>query len=314
MRKENPILSKPLIVCFLACICCALWGSAFPCVKIGYTLFSVDTQHTPSIILFAGMRFFLAGILALLIGSLAAKTFLVPKSRRTWNHIAKLSILQTILQYFLFYIGLANTTGVKASIIGSANAFVALLIAVLLFHQESMTTRKLVGCVFGFVGVVLVNLNQGGLDGGFHLTGEGFIFLSTVSYAFSSVFLKRYSAKDHPVLLSGWQFMLGGLVMIVAGIAAGGHVHPSGAIALLMLFYLGCISAIAYSLWGILLKHNPVSRVTVFSFMTPVFGVLLSALLLHENMQALGWNCIIALILVCIGIYIVNSTAAKKES
>ena len=236
MRKENPILSKPLIVCFLACICCALWGSAFPCVKIGYTLFSVDTQHTPSIILFAGMRFFLAGILALLIGSLAAKTFLVPKSRRTWNHIAKLSILQTILQYFLFYIGLANTTGVKASIIGSANAFVALLIAVLLFHQESMTTRKLVGCVFGFVGVVLVNLNQGSLDGGFHLTGEGFIFLSTVSYAFSSVFLKRYSAKDHPVLLSGWQFMLGGLVTIVAGIAAGGHVHPSGAIALLMLF------------------------------------------------------------------------------
>ncbi len=314
MSKESSILSKPSIVFILACTCCALWGSAFPCVKIGYTIFSIDTQHTPSIILFAGMRFFLAGILALVIGSLAAKTFLLPKSRRTWNHIAKLSMLQTILQYFLFYIGLANTTGVKASIIGSANAFVALLVAVLLFHQEPMTSRKLLGCILGFAGVVLVNLNQGGLDGGFHLTGEGFIFLSTVSYAFSSVFLKQYSAEDHPVLLSAWQFMLGGLVMMLVGIITGGHMHPSGAPSFIMLFYLGCISAIAYSLWGILLKYNPVSRVTVFSFMTPVFGVLLSALLLHENTQALGWNCIVALVMVCIGIYIVNSASAQKKN
>lgn len=130
-------LTKLPIVCLLAGICCALWGSAFPCVKIGYMLFSVDTAHVPSILLFAGMRFFLAGVLAVLIGSAAARRPLLPRSRRTWRHIAHLSLLQTILQYIFFYIGLAHTTGVKGSIIGASNAFAALLIAALLFRQET---------------------------------------------------------------------------------------------------------------------------------------------------------------------------------
>lgn len=313
MPKTPSLLTKSAIVCAIACLCCALWGSAYPCVKIGYALFRVDTGHTPSIILFAGLRFFLAGILAVLIGSAAGRSFLLPRSRRAWSRVFKLSLLQTVVQYFLFYIGLAHTTGVKASIIGSAGTFVALAVAVLLFHQERFTARKILGCVVGFGGVVLVNLGQGGLGGGFQFTGEGFLFLSTVSYAFSSVFMKRYSAEDAPVMLSGWQFIVGGAVMILCGSALGGQVFPGGTAAFAMLFYLGCVSAVAYSLWGILLKYNPVSRVAVFSFMTPVFGVLLSSLLLREGAEELGLSCLGALALVCAGIYLVNSAAHTTE-
>ena len=222
MSTQSPspscFLTKLPIVCLLAGICCALWGSAFPCVKIGYVLFSVDTSHVPSVILFAGTRFFLAGILAILIGSVTIRKPLMPRSRRTWRHILHLSLLQTILQYIFFYIGLAHTTGVKGSIIGASNAFAALLVAALLFRQETLTGRKLLGCVLGFSGVVLVNLGQGGLDGTFQITGEGFVFLSSISYAFSSVFLKRYSAEDDPVLLSGWQFAVGGAVMMAGSL------------------------------------------------------------------------------------------------
>ena len=74
-----------------------------------------------------------------------------------------------------------------------------------------------------------------------------------------------------------------------------------------MLFYLATLSAVAYSLWGILLKYNPVSKVAVFGFMNPVFGVILSAIFLKEN-DALGLTSLISLILVCIGIYTVNIT------
>ena len=76
-----------------------------------------------------------------------------------------------------------------------------------------------------------------------------------------------------------------------------------------MLVYLAVVSAVAYSLWGILLKYNPVSKVAVFGFMNPVFGVILSALLLGEGAQAAGVKSLIALLLVSIGIYVVN----KKE-
>ena len=72
-----------------------------------------------------------------------------------------------------------------------------------------------------------------------------------------------------------------------------------------MLLYLAMVSAVAYSLWGMLLKYNPISKVAVFGFMNPVFGVILSALLLQEA-DSLGVMCIAALGLVCVGIYIVN--------
>ncbi len=70
--------------------------------------------------------------------------------------------------------------------------------------------------------------------------------------------------------------------------------------------YMGFLSAVAYTLWGVLLKYNPVSRVTIFGFMNPMFGVLLSALLLGESGQALNLHTLAALLLVCLGIYVVN--------
>ena len=50
------LFKKPIVICVMALICCALWGSAFPCVKIGYELLQIET--TGSQILFAGYRFF----------------------------------------------------------------------------------------------------------------------------------------------------------------------------------------------------------------------------------------------------------------
>ena len=228
--------------------------------------------------------------------------------KESFGKIFKLSMLQTVLQYFFFYVGLANTTGVKASIIEGVNVFVAVLVASLLFQQEKLTGKKIVGCLIGFAGVVIVNLG-GSMDMGFRLTGEGFIFLSTVAYAFSSVFLKRYSKDENPVLLSGYQFITGGIIMCVIGLLMGGKVHGFAAASTGMLVYLAVVSAVAYSLWGILLKYNPVSKVAVFGFMNPVFGVILSALLLGEGAQAAGMKSLIALLLVSIGIYVVN----KKE-
>ena len=80
-----------------------------------------------------------------------------------------------------------------------------------------------------------------------------------------------------------------------------------------MLIYLALISAVAYSLWGMLLKYNPISRVAVFGFMNPVFGVILSAWLLREGAQAFGPISLVSLVLVCAGIYIVNSREQSEK-
>ena len=86
----------------------------------------------------------------------------------------------------------------------------------------------------------------------------------------------------------------------------GGRVSGFTIPSSLLLLYMAMISAVAYSLWGILLKYNPVSRIAVFGFMNPVFGVILSDLLLGENNQAFSLYGLAALILVSLGIFLVN--------
>lgn len=305
MNRKSAFLTTTMGVYLTAIVCCALWGSAFPCIKIGYQLFQIDGNDISSQLLFAGCRFTLAGLLTILLGSLMNRRPLIPR-KTSWIRIAKLSLFQTVIQYLFFYVGLAHTTGVKASIIEASNVFVAILIASLIFRQEKLDKHKIIGCIAGFAGVVLININQSGLDMSLSLTGEGFILLSTIAYAVSSVLIKIYSREDNPVMLSGWQFLLGGIIMILCGYLTGGSVSVWTAPSISMLFYLAAVSAVAYSLWGILLKLNPVSKVAVFGFMNPVFGVILSALLLGEGQQAFGLTAIGALVLVCIGIYIVN--------
>lgn len=309
MNGKEQFIKKNLVICIGALICCALWGSASPCIKLGYEMFHIASGDVASVIVFAGVRFCIAGILALLIGSALQKKWLIPK-KESYFKIFKLSIVQTVLQYFFLYIGLANTTGVKGSIINGMNVFFTILVASLIFKQESLNTRKITGCIFGFAGVVLVNLTGTGLDLSFKLMGEGFVLLCAISYAFSSALIKRYSQEENPVILSGGQFLMGGIVMVLIGYLAGGRLSVWTAQGVIMLIYMAMISAVAYSIWGILLKYNPVSKVSIYGFMNPLFGVILSAIFLQEA-ESLGLMCFAALILVCIGIYIVNKESGR---
>lgn len=305
-NNKQPLLTRTSVVCLMAMLCCFLWGSAFPCIKIGYKLFAIESSDTGSQLLFAGVRFTLAGVLVILFGSLLSRKFLVPKKTALVS-VLKLSLLQTVIQYLLFYIGLAHTTGVKSSIVEASNVFFAILVACVIFHYETFTMQKIIGCIVGFAGVVLINLGGGeGIDLHMSLSGEGAILLSALSYSFSAVLVKKYSQTENPVTLSGYQFLLGGIILSLFGAFAGGHLQNFTVTSVLLLLYMALISAVAYTLWGILLKYNPVSRISVYGFMNPVCGVVLSAILLQEKNQAFSLIGLISLVLVCIGIYIVN--------
>ena len=311
MKNKEAMLQKNWVVALLAMVCCCLWGSAFPCIKIGYEMFGIASADIASQILFAGARFALAGVLTIAIGSAISRKMLFP-ANTSWGMVFKLSMAQTVIQYLLFYIGLANTSGVKASIIEASNVFLAILMSALVFHYEKLGKGKILGCLLGFAGVVLINLNGAGIEGSMTFMGEGCVLLSTLSYALSSVLIKRYGQKENPVTLSGYQFALGGIIMAIVGFAMGGELHGFTVSSTLLLIYMAMISAVAYSLWGILLKHNPVGKVAVYGFMNPVFGVILSAVLLKEQNQAFTIQGLISLILVCIGIYVVNKDFSQK--
>ena len=300
--KENRIYTNVLFVTVAALLCCALWGSATPFIKIGYELL-LPERNVASTILFAGIRFTIAGILTVLIYSIARRKLLYPK-KENLGKVATIGAFQTVLQYLFFYIGLANTSGVKGTIISGSNAFFAILIASLIFKQEKLTGKKILGCLLGFAGIIVVNLD--GLDLNMNLLGDGFVLFSAISYAMSSVLMKRYTKYEDPVVISGYQFIMGGLFMVAVGLLLGGKVVIDSGAGFGVLVYLSFLSAIAYALWGILLKHNPVSRVSIFSFMIPVFGVLLSELMLQEQSNVSLLNLFVTLVLVCAGILMLN--------
>lgn len=307
-------LKKELTVFLGAFVCCFLWGSAFPGIKAGYELWNISGSDTFGIIRFAGVRFFLAGILVILFAGLMRRKLPLPR-RDELGKIMLLSMFQTVGQYLFFYIGLAHTSGVNSAVVDSLTAFFAMLVAGLFMHLEKLTPRKLLGCLLGFSGVVLINITPEGFS--FNPLGDGLVVLSALCYGVSSSLIKKYSLRHDTVIFSGYQFVSGGIVMTLFGqlglVFTG---SPSGAEvsmpAVMILIYLAIVSSAAYTLWGILLRGNDVSKISVYGFMTPVTGVILSALILGET-DRLGLKYAAALLLIGAGMIAVNLDRSKPK-
>lgn len=311
IKDSEKFFSKNYIVCLCAIFCCVLWGSAFPCVKIGYRLFEVNTNSPPSLMLFAGIRFTLAGLLVVLFGCIIKKKFIYPKAKNLWR-ISLLSLFQTVSQYTFFYIGLAHVSGVKSSILNGLGVFFTILFACYIFRTEKFNIVKLFGCLSGFGGVILLNIG-GNFTFTFSLLGEGFIIFSGLSAAVSSGLVKIFSKNEDTTVLCGYQFFIGGIILTIIGLSFGGTLNSISVGSYFMLLYLGFLSACAFTLQGFLLKYNPVSKVAVFKSTNPLFGALFSAIILSESSQLFSVFTLVALILVCAGIFIINKFGEKTH-
>ncbi len=285
----------------LALVCCALWGSAFPCVKIGYQLFHIE--NAGSQILFAGYRFFMAGVFTFLLGCILERRIITMK-KASIPYVFGQGILQTTLQYVCFYIGLAHTTGAKGSVINASNAFFSIIAAHFLMKSEKLTWKKIAGCLVGFAGIIIINLEPGAWGSDFSFLGEGMVLVCACSYGLSSVTLKMISDMEKPVTITAYQLLFGGAVLILLGVVSGGSVYGFNIKSSLLLLYMSLLSTVAFSIWAELLKYNSVGRVAIFGFSIPVFGVGLSAIFLGE--QVLSVKNLAALICVSVGIIIIN--------
>ncbi len=306
-RENGSIWSYFPVTLAAAVFCCVLWGSATPAIKIAYELFQIGPEDTASRILLAGVRFIIAGVMTIVFGSIAKRKLLLPK-KTSFKYIGILALFQTVGQYYFFFMALAHTTGVRGSIINASGNFLAILCAAYVFRLENMTWKKFLGCAVGFAGIIMILGGIRGLasGGAVSLKGEGAMLIADVFYALSGCCIKLFSRDEDPVALSGYQFLFGGIALALIGLAMHGTLVFYSPACAADLIYMGFISAGAYTIWGILLKYNPVSRVSILGFLNPVMGVLLSALFLGENREAFSAKGLFALCLVSLGIVIVN--------
>lgn len=308
MDKTKFYTNRKNIV-FLAAICCALWGSAFPAVKIGYSMFNIPGEDIATKLIFAGIRFAMAGIFVL-ISQVALGKKLFSFSKNDTKELVLLGIIQTTLQYIFFYIGMAYTTGVRGSIINGTGTFFSIILAHFIYKNDKIDFNKIVGCIIGFLGVIIVNLDGSNLmETSFKFKGEGFIMLSALMLSISSIYSKKVTRNKDASIVTGYQLFIGGAILIILGLVFGGHLTGFTIKSSLLLIYMALISSVAFAIWTQLLKYNKVSTICVFNFLIPVFGSVLSAIVLGDDI--FNVKILIALILVSIGIFLVYKEKRK---
>lgn len=302
MTSLPTIIKDRRAVIAIALVCCFLWGSAVPAVKYSYALFSIAPGDTPTLMVFAGVRFLLAGMILLALSAAQRQPLLQPPRRMA--QLAGLGLISTAAQYLFYYIGLAHSTGTKVSIVTSTSTFFSVLLAHWLFANDRLSLRRAAGCLIGFAGVVVVNIAWSPVDASVSLFGEGFILVAAMLFSVGTIFGRGISQHMDTGLMTGWQLGIGGATLLVIGLLLGGGFQVTDMQGVLLLAYLAVISAAAFSLWGLLLKHNPVGVVAIFNCVIPIFGISLSGLVLGETI--LTWNNLAALALVTLGIWMVT--------
>ncbi|MBX4260240.1 DMT family transporter [Clostridium estertheticum] len=306
MKNKNMFTNKK-VVAIIATFCCFLWGSAFPAIKNGYIMFNISVNDIPSKLIFAGYRFIIAGLVLLVIAKTCGKK-IFNISKKNALDLSCLGVIQTTLQYIFFYIGVSNTTGVKGSIMNSTVTFFSVILAHYIYVNDKLNMQKILGCIIGFIGVMIVNFSTDLLNFSFSFKGEGFLIIAAFISSVGAIYGKKITKHMDVMVVTGYSLFVGGIMLLLLGMLSGGSVYHFTMNSLLLLMYLALLSSAAFSLWNLLLKYNKVGPVSIFNFLIPIFGAMLSAIFLNENI--FEYKNIVALVLVCIGIWMVNKEKA----
>lgn len=296
-------LTKKWIVISIAVFCSILWGSAFPVLKVTYAELQMVADDTIAKVVLAGMRFLLAGLI--LLGGMFfinRKALLV--TRRQIPILILFGVIQTALQYYFFYNGLANTTGMKGAILTSSGTFFTVILAHYFYVNDRMNWQKTIGLIAGFAGIVVANWGQS-FQMSFQLTGEGYMVLAALTGAIGAIMAKELAVGIHPFALTGWQLTIGSTLMLMIGFPQlKDHAMSFTPLGWWLFIYSAILSAVAFALWYSLLKYNKAGEISIYKFATPVSGAILSVIFIpgeQFTMLIIG-----ALILVAGGFMAVN--------
>ena len=266
--RLDALFGTPAFAVAFAVLCNCFWGSAFPFIKLGYRLFAIDAADTASILCFAGVRFMLGSVLVLLASfALEGRRPALPRGR-VLAECCALGLWQTTAQYAFYYAAVALLTGAFGGILNSTQSFLGVILAHFLYRSDRMTPAKAAGCVIGFAGVLVATNRQPRRRQrlGHLLHDGGHRHLHCLRA------LEQVGDPQGGQLrgLAASTLGVGGAALLLIGLALGGSLAPQDPLGVPVLLYLAFVSGAGYVLWALLMKNNPVSRISVFGLVNPV--------------------------------------------
>lgn len=303
----NDIFSNKITSVIIAIVVCALWGSLYPFVKIGYSAFQIASSDIPTIMLFAGCRFVVSGMILFIIFSAKEKKFSILHHKKYLILILLISLTSIILHYFFTYTALAFGEGSKSAIIKQVGFLFLSCFAFLFIKEDKFSITKLISGTLGFFGIVVTSFDNGKFS---FASGDVFLILASFCSVISMILSKEIVKKINPLHLTACGHLFGGIVLCIVGVALGGRITYIDRNSSLIFAYICLASIIAYALWNVLIKYNDVSKLSVIKFTEPLFAVILSGIFLGENIFKL--NYLIAFIIILAAILLANSKHNKS--
>ena len=288
----------------LAFLCAFGWSLAYPLIKIGYQQFQINSDDLGGKILFAGIRFFFAGIFVL--GFCRCNRISLQMKRKkdiTW--LIALAVVNTTLHYMFAYIGLGYNASARSTILDSMGGFLLIIFSIAIFADDKISSYKIVGCLLGFIGIIAINIHPGeNFFENITFRGDGMILLNACCAAFGGIITRVVSKKMNIVQATGQSMLIGGALLLGIGLVIGTSSPWNWNIkGILVLLALTTISAVCFGVYNELLAYYPISKIAIYNALIPVLGVIFAALLLHEELK---WQYLFAVSLVTCGIYLVN--------
>ena len=254
-----------------------VWGSTYLAIRV-----MVETMPP---LLSSGVRFALAGAIFLLALRLRGGR---GRLRVTRRQLAAAGLVGALLCFGGN--GLVSVaeeevpSGLAALIIGAVPLWVVLLRMV---HSERVHRGTLAGVFLGFAGLAVLVL-PGDRPGDAPLWGVLLIVVASVSWATGSFYSKRVDVPPDAFVSTGFQQLLGGGIMVAAGLVMGEaaevHLAEFSTRSLVAFAYLVTAgSFLAFTAYTWLLQNAPISTVATYAYVNPVIAVILGALILSEE-------------------------------
>lgn len=299
----NQIFKTRSTAMVLGALCATAWAGAYPSIKIGLREFQIAGDDIWAKTLFAGIRFLLAGLAVLLAAKCMGRSLRIEK-RENWLLLGVFGLVNTSLHYFCFYMGLSVLSGARSAILDAMGTFLLIVLSCFCFQDDHMSPSKVLGCVLGLGGVVLINIGGGtSLFANLSLMGDGMLFLSAVWTALGGLLTRVVTHRMDAIVATGISLSFGGGLLVVIGLVLGGRITAWSVPGLAILVVLVGISSVSFTIYNQLLSCNPVSSIAIFNALIPILGVLMCCAFLGEPFEV---KYLVAGLIVAAGIYTVN--------
>ena len=297
MKKNWLSLILPLIPMIL-------WGSLFPFIKIGYDAFNIDTESIPDILVFAAIRFLFCGLILTALAFIKKAPFSDKRAKRVWWIILS-GLFSIVLHYAFTYIGLTMTDSSKTALLKQVGSLIYICFAFLFIKDERFNKFKLIGGIIGFVGIIAINFT----GDSFSLEiGDVLILLASACSIVSTVMSKDNVADTSPLWNVGISQLVGGAILLAAGMIMGGKIPAFNLKSTLVFAYICSSSIIAYVLFNAVQKYSKNSTLLIIKFAEPLCACIFGAILLGEDILKIQY--LLAFVLISLGIFL----GSKKET